>query len=455
MLLVLGVSAPLRQPASSLSCSATRALVAPILGAIAFPLAQTLIGSADGTAPFFGRLRAAYRDARAWARGVVVGAGCWWAYAADVAHMWPSVRFCLAFVVGAVAYAGVDALFDAGRILAGERRRMQKARVYGLGVLLGGFVAGSLGWYFDAAQIGVVWAKFWAYADVDYRAAGRALGDFVTYPIFNKYGMINLGEVAGGVRLLYAESLSGVINWSFAAPLFAINAVFLTAMLDRSLTPIRGLLTGAGAQGLVELTVRVMRWGLWMAPIINTFLRQSADPSWYNQDGAVRSLVAIGADVGMPHDRFADFSLTMFLGLLAYDWLRVLIWFDHMGLRVATLVNLTFIGGDRARRGGGAIPRPRRAHPRHSRQHPPLRHLGAAAHSLLHPARRRLGQGVDRRRSAVARRRDARRGQDAGGRLRRRRRRGGRGGAGARLPARAKRRSGARRRWRSPARRPR
>jgi len=61
----------------------------------------------------------------------------------------------------------------------------------------------------------------------------------------------------------------------------------------------------------------------------------------------VRSLVAIGADIGMPHDGFVDFSLTMFLGLLAYDWLRVLIWFDHMGLRVATLVNLSFLGGDR------------------------------------------------------------------------------------------------------------
>ena len=38
----------------------------------------------------------------------------------------------------------------------------------------------------------------------------------------------------------------------------------------------------------------------------------------------------------------------MFTGLLAYDWLRILIWFDHMGLRVATLVNLSFLGGDRA-----------------------------------------------------------------------------------------------------------
>ena len=36
----------------------------------------------------------------------------------------------------------------------------------------------------------------------------------------------------------------------------------------------------------------------------------------------------------------------MFTNLLVYDWFRVLIWFDHMGLRVATLVNLSFVGGD-------------------------------------------------------------------------------------------------------------
>ena len=45
-------------------------------------------------------------------------------------------------------------------------------------------------------------------------------------------------------------------------------------------------------------------------------------------------------------EAFRTWSLQVFLGLLAYDWFRVLIWFDHMGLRVATLVNLSFIGGD-------------------------------------------------------------------------------------------------------------
>ena len=353
MLLVLGVSAPLRHPEAVAFLVEHAFFVAPIGGALAFPLAQTLIGSADGSAPFFGRLIAAYSSPRSWARGIVIGFGCWAAYVGDLVHASPSMRFALAFLVGALAYAGVDAVFDFRRIVAGERRYMQSGRVYGLAAVLGGFVAGALAWYFDAPQIAVVWAKFWAYADADYRAAGRALGDFITYPIFNKYGMINLGEVAGGVRLLYAESVSGVINWSFAAPLFAVNAVALASLLDRSLNPIRNLMTGAGVQGLFELTVRVLRWGLWMAPIINSFLRQSPEPDWFNQDGAVRSLVAIGADVGMSHDHFADFSLATFTGLLAYDWLRILIWFDHMGLRVATLVNLSFVGGDRADEAAG------------------------------------------------------------------------------------------------------
>ncbi len=353
MLLVLAVAAPLRDPGFVAFVTRYGHLLAPLAGALAFPFAQTLIGSADGTPPFFGRLLAAYRDARAWARGAVVGAGVAWAYATGLAHASGNMRFFSMFVVGAFAYAGVDILFDAARVAAGERRKMRTWRLYALGVALGGMVAGALGWYFDAPQVAVVVNKFWAYADVDYRLTGRALGDFVTYPFFNKYGMVNLGQVAGGVRLFYAESISGVINWSLAAPLFAINAVLLAALLERSLAPVKRLLSGPGVESLVELGVRVMRWGLWMAPIINTFLRQSGHPSWFNQDGAVRSLMAIGAEVGLSPGDFHDFSVTIFLGLLAYDWLRVLIWFDHMGLRVATLVNLSFLGGDRVDEAAG------------------------------------------------------------------------------------------------------
>jgi cyclic beta-1,2-glucan synthetase len=108
------------------------------------------------------------------------------------------------------------------------------------------------------------------------------------------------------------------------------------------------MLSPEGFQGLFEQTIRVLRWGLWMAPIINSFLRPSPDPSWYNQDGGVRTVAATVGAITLPAGDFRSASLSIFTGLLAYDWLRVLIWIDHMGLRVATLVNMTFVGGDRA-----------------------------------------------------------------------------------------------------------
>ncbi len=223
-----------------------------------------------------------------------------------------ATRFLALAAVGALAYGGVDLAFDAWAVLKGERAKLQSWRLYALGLLLGALVAGALGWYFDAPQLKVVVAKFWAYADVNYRLDGRRLGDFTTYPIFNKYGMINLGEVAGGVRLFWAESVAGVINWSLAAPLFSINYVLLDAALQRSLRPIKTLLSPNGVEGLVEQGVRVLRWGLWMAPVINSFLRQSPDPSWYNQDGAIRSGVAIGADASRSPGDFRQFSLAIF-----------------------------------------------------------------------------------------------------------------------------------------------
>ncbi len=278
----------------------------------------------------------------------MVGLGLALAYEANLAAYDGGARFLFMFVVGALAYGGVDLACDVRRIASGQRRKFETWRIYALGFLLGGIVAGAFGWYFDPPQIQVVVAKFWSYAAVDYRLAGRPVSDFVTYPIFNKYGMVNLGAVPGGVRLFWAESVAGVINWSLAAPLFSINYVLLDAALRRSLRPIKNLFSPDGVEILVEQAVRVLRWGLWMAPIINSFLRQSPDPSWYNQDGAVRSAVVIAEQAVQPAADYRRFSLLIFLGLLAYDWLRVFIWFDHMGLRVASLVNLSFLGGDRA-----------------------------------------------------------------------------------------------------------
>jgi cyclic beta-1,2-glucan synthetase len=345
---ILVAALVLRAPGAAATLSRYAPVTGPLFGALLFPLGMTVVGSADGTPPFFGRLKAAYRDPRAPVRGLVAGLGMALAYGANLASFGDGARFLAMFAVGALCYGGVDLGFDAASVALGERKKLQSWRLYALGAALGGVVAGALGWYFDAPQLQVVIAKFWAYADVDYRLDGRALGDFTTYPIFNKYGMANLGQVAGGVRLFWTESVAGVINWSLAAPLFSVNYVLLDAALQRSLRPIRNLVSPQGVEGLVEQGVRVLRWGLWMAPVINSFLRQSPNPSWYNQDGAVRTVVAIGADASQSPENFRRFSLALFTGLLAYDWLRILIWFDHMGLRVASLVNLSFLGGDRA-----------------------------------------------------------------------------------------------------------
>ncbi|MCW6508626.1 GH36-type glycosyl hydrolase domain-containing protein [Lichenifustis flavocetrariae] len=345
--LLLAVDAIIKVPGVTAVARTIPLLAGPLIGAALFPLAQTIIGSADGTPPFFGRLKAAYKRQRGYARGLVVGLGVAVALTAGLPGQDGLVRFLSMFAVGALAYAGVDLAADTLRVWRAERRFIQDWHVYALGVLLGGLVGGALGWYFDAVQIGVVVAKFFAYVDLDYRGVGRAVNPYGTTPLFNKYGTIDLGAVQGGVRLFFNESLAGTINWSIAAPLFSVNFFVLLAILDRSLTPLKRLFSAAGFQSLVEQAVRVLGWGLWMAPVINSFLRQSPDPSWYNQDGAIRTLVATGAEVFLPAHDFRLWSLAVFTGLLAYDWLRILIWFDHMGLRVATLVNLTFIGGDR------------------------------------------------------------------------------------------------------------
>ena len=44
--------------------------------------------------------------------------------------------------------------------------------------------------------------------------------------------MINLGPIDGGMKLFFTESLSGVINWSLAAPVFGVNYFILAALID-------------------------------------------------------------------------------------------------------------------------------------------------------------------------------------------------------------------------------
>jgi cyclic beta-1,2-glucan synthetase len=317
-----------------------------LLGILLFPLARSLIETFDGSPALAGRLGAAYREPGNLLRGAVAGCAValWFGLGRTGAD--DAMRFASGALAGALIYAGVSLLLDAGAMARGLRQRPQRLPVYLAQAVMGGVTGGLIAWYFDAGQLRVVLDRIAAYGVVSFPAAGRSSYEYMVYPLFSKWGATDLGLVSGGVKLFYAQSLSGVVQWAIAAPLFSLNLVLLTALIQRRLAPVRATFSRAGMAEVGAQTVRVLRWGLWMAPIISIFLRMAQDPTWYNQDGAVRSLLATAQQVLQPTDHYRAWSIDLFLGLMAYDWLRVLIWFDHMGLRVATLVNFSFVGMD-------------------------------------------------------------------------------------------------------------
>ena len=345
MALIQGIAFCLAVPEMDAWLRRAPLLGVAIAGGLLFALARTVVESFDGSAPFFRRIAANALDPVNVLRGLVVGGGIGLAAAWQLPLLSDSERTGFGLLVGAAAYAGVDLVCDATAIPRRRRQRLQRWRVYALGTFLGGGVGAALGWYLDASQLDVVIQKFRLYAGVAPPSTGRT-ARYVIYPMFSKWGAIDLGTASGGVKLFFVESLSGVIGWSLAAPLFSVNLVLLTALLEKSAAPLRGFFTAGGLVGLGEQALKVQRWGLWMAPVIYSFLRLSPEPTWYDQDGAVRSTIATLHALTLDPGEFRRWSLEVFLGLLAYDWLRVLVWFDHMGLRVATLVNLSFVGGD-------------------------------------------------------------------------------------------------------------
>ncbi|MGB8718140.1 MAG: hypothetical protein WCD46_02445, partial [Desulfobacterales bacterium] len=302
--------------------------------------------SFDGSERFFSRAKRNYRAWLGFVRGAVLGLFTALAFLTGLPGAPGAERFLFGLVTGMAAYAGVDLVRDTALMAAGRRQRLQSWRVYLLAGALGGLVGGGIAWYADVSQLQVLISKFFQYATLHYPQVGVTVEDYVIYPLFSKWGAMNLGASPGAVRLFYNEALSGVINWSLAAPLFSINFLLLNALLQRSMAPLRELFSQQGMVSLVEQAVRVLRWGLWMAPVIYSFLRLSPDPTWYNQDGAFRTLAAIFQSWTLDPAAYRSWSLNVFLNLLVHDWFRILIWVDHMGLRVATLVNLSFVGAD-------------------------------------------------------------------------------------------------------------
>ncbi|MDD5423384.1 MAG: hypothetical protein PHT32_08235, partial [Candidatus Omnitrophica bacterium] len=310
-------------------------------GALVFPLLKTIVETFDGSQSFFERMRYSYRDMTLALRGGIVGFGGYYMISNDLFQKNMPERILFGLVIGFLASGGVSIVRDVYYAVR-KQGKIQSWKLYLIDSLLGAFVGSAAAFYLDARQVPVVIEKFKLYTSM-----GLPEVQYITYPLINKWGRIDLGTYAGGSKLLFIESLAGVINWAVAAWLFAVNKVFMEAYFQKDKTPIRFFFSAAGFVELMKHMLYVLRWGLWMSPIIFTFLRMMPDPTWYNQDGAIRTIFAIYNNITMSPSAFNAWSLQVFIYILAFDFFRVLIWMDHMGLRVATLVNLSFIGLDK------------------------------------------------------------------------------------------------------------
>jgi cyclic beta-1,2-glucan synthetase len=319
---------------------------APILasiafGTLAFPLVKTIFETFDGSQRFYQRVLKSYGNQWLYARGAVVGLALGYGLADHISSQSIAVRAWFGLAFGLAAYAGINLLADFLEASKGQGR-VQSWKVYLVQGLLGGFIGAAIAFYFDRAQVTLVMGHFHQYLGV-----GTKAHEYGVRPFLSRWGYINLGTQTGGVKILFDQALAGVIQWSIPAWLFAINRTFMAAFFQKETAPIKALFTKGGMINLTQTMIEVLRWGLWMSPIIESFLRPMGDPTWYNQDGAIRTVVATYHDLTMTPDAFRTWSLDLFTTLLAFDSIRILIWLDHFGLRVATLVNLSFLGMDR------------------------------------------------------------------------------------------------------------
>ncbi|MFH1593880.1 MAG: hypothetical protein ABID09_04210 [Candidatus Omnitrophota bacterium] len=324
-------------------------------GALVFPLLKTIIETFDGSIPFFQRVRYSYRDATLYARGAIVGFGFAYAVTNGLIEWSMGHRVLFGLCIGVLASSGVSILRDITYATKGQGR-IRSWRLYFVDAILGAFIGSALAFYLDTLQVPVVIEKFKLYTSLTLTgvelhqfnpATFSTDGFYRISALLNKWGPLNLGQCTGGAKLLFTESLAGVIMWSIAAWLFAINKVFMLAFFEKHTAPIKFFFSKEGFAQLVEHMIYVLRWGLWMSPIIFTFLRMMPNPTWYNQDGAIRTLFAIYNNATMSPEVFQQWSLKLFMYIVAFDIFRIIIWMDHMGLRIATLVNLSFIGLDR------------------------------------------------------------------------------------------------------------
>jgi cyclic beta-1,2-glucan synthetase len=325
-----------------------------LAGGAVFPLFKTVIETFDGSQSFFGRAKCAYKDPVLWLRGLLLGAAFAAGLSVNFAGLPTQQRIGFGALAGAAAFGGISVLRD---LFFGARGigGVKSWRYYAVESGLGAFIGAGIGFYLDAAQLPIIGTKFDLYNRFNLNPAEivtRCQNLRTTAPneftaLISRWGHIKLSPACGGAKILFNEALMGVIGWGIAAPLFAVNKAVLSAWLNRDISTVKRIATRGGITELADGTVYVLRWGLWMAPLIFTFLRPMAEAAWYNQDGLIRTGFAIFNSLTRDADGFTAWSLTVFSWIIGYAWFQIVIWIDHMGLRVATLVNLSFLGIDR------------------------------------------------------------------------------------------------------------
>ena len=192
-----------------------------------------------------------------------------------------------------LVFAGVDVALDAFDLRRERRQHLRSWRVYALGALLGGLVGGAIAWYLDKGQMATIVSQVLRLCLARLSRRRSPVNAYIIRPLFSKWGATDLGLADGGVRVFY----DGIAVGRHSV------GVRRAAVFDQSVLPDRADAAQpqaaaparqfrGGLDLLVENAVRVLRWGLWMAPVIYSFLKAAPDPTWYNQDGLVRTGVA-------------------------------------------------------------------------------------------------------------------------------------------------------------------
>ena len=170
--------------------------------------AQTFDGTQGSSVGWWGVL-----DPWFYLRGAVVGSGLGFALGHATAVQSTPHRVAFGILVGFAASTGITLLRD---LLHALRRRggIQTWRLYLVHALFGIVIGAGFGFYFDSAQVSVVSANFSTSDPTGAKPYGLSAVE--------QWGYVHLGAVTGGVKLLFSESLMGVLNGRLAW-LFAIN----------------------------------------------------------------------------------------------------------------------------------------------------------------------------------------------------------------------------------------